>query len=148
MKLDTAINAANENSCQDACCRHDHEGLEQASCDHPVQADLGTITNLKIPDFRQTGETFDSDQNSGGEQKTEKSAIPRGAGIRTIYRIVGMDCGDCAAKLEKRIAAIPGVTSATVNFATAKMIVEHTVDKPRVAIAAPPRRDILPMFTL
>jgi len=129
MKIDTALNAANENSCQDACCSHDHEGPEQASCDHQGQADLGTINNLTIPDYRQINKTFDSDRNSGEKQKTEESTIPRGAGTRTIYRIAGMDCGDCAAKLEKRIAAIPGVTSATVNFATAKMIVEHSVDK-------------------
>ena len=58
MKLDTAINAANENSCQDACCRHDHEGPEQASCNHQDQTDLGTINNFKIPDFRQIDKTF------------------------------------------------------------------------------------------
>ncbi len=129
MKLDTAFNAANENTCQDACCRHDHERHEQANCDQQNQTYFGTINNLKIPDFRQIDKTFDLDRNSGEKQMTEKSAIPRGAGTRTIYRIAGMDCGDCAAKLEKRIAAIPGVTAATVNFATAKMIVEHSVDK-------------------
>ena len=51
MKLDTALNAANENSCQDACCRHDHEGQGQASCDHQDQTDFGTINNSKIVDF-------------------------------------------------------------------------------------------------
>jgi len=129
MKLDTAINSANENNCQEAVCRHDNERPELASCGYLEQTDLGTINNLKILDFRQVDKTLDSDRNSGEKEKTEGLAIPHGAGTRTIFRIAGMDCGDCAAKLEKRIAAIPGVTSATVNFATAKMIVEHTVDK-------------------
>ncbi|MBV5329521.1 MAG: cation-translocating P-type ATPase [Chlorobium sp.] len=129
MKLDTAINAANENSCQDACCRHDHDGQGQANCDHQDQTDFEPINNLKILDFRHIDKTSDSDLNSRKKGKAEESTIPRGAGTRTIFRVAGMDCGDCAARLEKRIAAIPGVTSATVNFATAKMIVEHTVAK-------------------
>ena len=129
MKLDTALNAANENSCHDACFRHDHEGQGQTSGDHQAQPDLGTINTLHIPDFRQLDTIMPSGRNSGEKEKSDKSNIPRGTGTRTIYRIAGMDCGDCAATLEKRIAAIPGVTSATVNFATAKMIVEHSVDR-------------------
>lgn len=27
--------------------------------------------------------------------------------IKTVFRIEGMDCADCAAKLEQRIAGIP-----------------------------------------
>ena len=138
MKLDTAFNAANENTCQDACYRHDHEGKGQASGNYQDQTDLETINNLKIFDFRQLDTTLASDRNSGKKEKTEESAIPRGAGTRTIYRIAGMDCGDCAAKLEKRIAAIPGVTAATVNFATAKMIIEHSVDKAIIERTEPP----------
>lgn len=35
--------------------------------------------------------------------------------------IEGMDCADCAFKLEKGVAQLPGVAACTVSFATAKM---------------------------
>ena len=44
---------------------------------------------------------------------------------KSVYRISGMDCGDCAAKLEKRLSALPGVKSAAVNFGAGKLTVEH-----------------------
>lgn len=40
--------------------------------------------------------------------------------------IVGLDCPDCAASLEKRIAGLPGVREAKVNLITSKLTVEHT----------------------
>ncbi|NLC06994.1 MAG: cadmium-translocating P-type ATPase [Syntrophomonadaceae bacterium] len=43
----------------------------------------------------------------------------------TTIRISGLDCADCAAKLEKRIQAIPGVETARVNFGAAKLDVTH-----------------------
>jgi len=42
-----------------------------------------------------------------------------------IIRLEGLDCADCAAKLEKRIQAMPGVNSARVNYGAAKMEVNH-----------------------
>lgn len=46
---------------------------------------------------------------------------------KTVLKIVGLDCADCAEKLEKRIVAISGISSARVNFAAAKLIVESTI---------------------
>lgn len=51
-----------------------------------------------------------------------------GQAPQTVFLIGGMDCGDCAAKLEKRIASIAGVQSAQVNFATSKLSVIHSID--------------------
>ncbi|HWR57171.1 MAG TPA: heavy metal translocating P-type ATPase [Negativicutes bacterium] len=55
------------------------------------------------------------------------TAVPEGtAGQRkTVLRIAGMDCADCAAKLEKRLAGLAGVKKVTVNFGAAKLTVEH-----------------------
>ncbi|MCU7497600.1 MAG: cadmium-translocating P-type ATPase, partial [Ignavibacteria bacterium] len=44
----------------------------------------------------------------------------------TDFCIIGMDCADCAAKLEKRISKVPGVEAAQVNFGTSKMMVTHS----------------------
>lgn len=44
----------------------------------------------------------------------------------TDFCIAGMDCPDCAAKLEKRISKVPGVETAQINFGTSKMTVIHS----------------------
>lgn len=41
------------------------------------------------------------------------------------FQLEGLDCADCAAKLEKAIHKLQGVTDAQVNFATAKMKVTY-----------------------
>ncbi|MDR3590535.1 MAG: heavy metal translocating P-type ATPase, partial [Negativicutes bacterium] len=51
---------------------------------------------------------------------------------RTIFRIAGLDCGDCAAKLEKKIAAIAGVRTAVINFGAGKMTVEHSLSDAQI----------------
>lgn len=54
---------------------------------------------------------------------------------RSIYRLEGLDCPDCAAKLEKKIGGMQGVESAKVNFVAAKMVVEHTAS-PQTVVKA------------
>lgn len=46
---------------------------------------------------------------------------------KAVFSVSGMDCGDCAVKLEKRIAKIPGVKSAVFNFGAGKLMVEHVI---------------------
>jgi Cd2+/Zn2+-exporting ATPase len=42
---------------------------------------------------------------------------------RWSFRLEGLDCADCATRLETSIARIPGVISAQLNFATARLAV-------------------------
>ncbi len=44
---------------------------------------------------------------------------------RTVVRVEGMDCASCAATVEKRVSALPGVAKATVNFAAGRLDAEH-----------------------
>lgn len=44
------------------------------------------------------------------------------------YRLTGLDCADCAMKLEQRLRALPGVTDAALNFAAARLILTHRTD--------------------
>jgi len=44
---------------------------------------------------------------------------------KTVMSITGMSCASCAARIEKRIAGLEGVSSATVNFATAELTAGH-----------------------
>ena len=44
--------------------------------------------------------------------------------MKLKYTITGLDCPNCAAKLEKAISGIEGVKKASVSFIAAKMIIE------------------------
>jgi Cd2+/Zn2+-exporting ATPase len=44
---------------------------------------------------------------------------------RTVVRVEGMDCASCAATVERRVSALPGVAKATVNFAAGRLDAEH-----------------------
>lgn len=55
-------------------------------------------------------------------------------GIRTILRVEGMDCADCAVTVEKRVAALPGVRRAAVNFAAGSLEAEHAPELNREEI--------------
>ncbi len=41
-----------------------------------------------------------------------------------IYRLKGLDCANCAAKMENRIKKLDGIKRAGVNFLTTKLTVE------------------------
>ncbi|MDI6716744.1 MAG: heavy metal translocating P-type ATPase [Actinomycetota bacterium] len=44
---------------------------------------------------------------------------------RSVFRIKGLDCPDCAMKLQKKIAGLSGVVSAELVYETAKLTVNH-----------------------
>lgn len=44
--------------------------------------------------------------------------------MKLKYKIEGLDCPSCAAKLEKQLSAGEGILSAKINFLTEKITVE------------------------
>lgn len=44
--------------------------------------------------------------------------------MKTKFRIKGLDCPNCAAKLEGMIAKLEGIESVKINFLTEKITVE------------------------
>ncbi len=44
--------------------------------------------------------------------------------MKKTFKLVGLDCANCAAKIENAVQKIPGVTTASVNFMTTKMVLE------------------------
>ncbi|SFR17399.1 heavy metal translocating P-type ATPase [Desulfoscipio geothermicus] len=44
-----------------------------------------------------------------------------------ILRLEGLDCADCAARLEKKLAKIAGVERVEVNFGASRLVARHTV---------------------
>jgi len=44
--------------------------------------------------------------------------------MRKVFKLEDLDCANCAAKMERSIAKIDGVTSVVVSFMSQKMTIE------------------------
>ena len=53
-----------------------------------------------------------------------KSIYPEEKTMQKIFKVNGIDCPNCAAKLEKNINKIKGVNSCIISFATGKMVID------------------------
>ncbi len=49
--------------------------------------------------------------------------------MKKVFRLEGLECANCAAKMEKAISKIDGVSDANVNFMTTKLVIEASEDK-------------------
>lgn len=56
--------------------------------------------------------------------------------MKKTFRLEGLGCANCAAKMEKAINELDGVTNATVNFITTKMVIEAEDEKMVGIVAA------------
>lgn len=45
--------------------------------------------------------------------------------MRSKFKIQGLDCANCAARLEREIQEFEGVESVNINFMTEKMVIEY-----------------------
>jgi cation transport ATPase len=44
--------------------------------------------------------------------------------MKQTFILEGLDCANCAAKIERAVSSLDGVTAASVNFMTTKMTLE------------------------
>ncbi len=44
--------------------------------------------------------------------------------MKKTFKLIDLDCANCAAKMEDAIKKLPGVTDATVSFLTQKITIE------------------------
>ena len=44
--------------------------------------------------------------------------------MRKVYLLEDLCCANCAAKIEKKVAALDGVDAASVNFLTTKLVLD------------------------
>lgn len=49
--------------------------------------------------------------------------------MKKAFRLEGLDCANCAAKIETAVQKLDGVTAASVNFMTTKMVIEGDDEK-------------------
>jgi len=69
--------------------------------------------------------------------ETPEGGAPLGLLERTVVRVEGMDCASCAATVERRVSALPGVSRATVNFAAGRLDAEHDPGLPLEELEGP-----------
>lgn len=89
---------AEADACTDDCCAGEAGSAVAATPATPATREA----NLEAPD-------------GIGEDGLEK----------TVVRVEGMDCASCAVTVERRVAALPGMRRATVNFAAGRLDAEH-----------------------
>lgn len=69
--------------------------------------------------------------------------------MKKTFKLEGLDCANCAAKIENGVKALDGVSSATVNFMTTKMVIEgddskfEEIEKAAIAIAKKIEPDVI-----
>ena len=57
--------------------------------------------------------------------------------MRRTFKLKGLGCANCAAKIEDKVRKLDGVSDSTVNFVTTKMTIEADEEKmPGVVEAA------------
>ena len=52
--------------------------------------------------------------------------------ITDIFRVTGLTCADCAAKLEAKLRATTGIDEVSLNFMTEKLTVRHHLTAPAI----------------
>ena len=55
--------------------------------------------------------------------------------MKRNYRIDGLDCAHCAAKMEKNVSKVKGVKEVSINFLTTKMMLDLEDENPDEIIA-------------
>ncbi|RJQ52835.1 MAG: cadmium-translocating P-type ATPase [Actinobacteria bacterium] len=95
-------------------------------------AELRGVSSTEV-DTERSVLVLEYDPNLVSVDKVKERAHEVGIELRERFRhetfdLVGLDCPDCAGKLEKGITAMDGVVWVTVNFASSNMRVEYEPD--------------------
>lgn len=56
--------------------------------------------------------------------------------MKKTFKLIGLDCANCAAKIENAVSDLPDVVSVTVNFMTTKMNIEAEREKMESVVEA------------
>lgn len=48
--------------------------------------------------------------------------------MKKSFRLEGLCCANCAAKIERAVQALPGVSAANLNFMTTKLTIESGLE--------------------
>ncbi|SFG76955.1 Cu+-exporting ATPase [Desulfotomaculum arcticum] len=115
-------------------------GMSCAACAARIENALAKIPGVESAGVNFAAETATVDylsESVSSEQILDKIKETgyRPVTGRTELRLSGMSCAACAARIEKVLNKLPGVTRAAVNFATEKAVVEFNpaeIDVPQI----------------
>lgn len=94
------------------------DGVSQVSLDF-----LSKTLRVEMPDESRTRELSEKMQKIAQSHEPDirlKEREPDLPGERVLF-LKGLNCADCAAKIERKIQELPGVRQATVNFTTQRV---------------------------
>ena len=49
--------------------------------------------------------------------------------MKKAFKIIGVDCANCAAKMENQISKLPGVRACSLSFILQKLVIEADEDQ-------------------
>ena len=95
----------------ECCCghHHDHEEHHECGCGHHHEHEEHHECKC--------GHHHDHEHTHHHEPKP----VPTGKGVQKIYNMVNLGCANCAAKMEAKFNAHPGVEFASITFATKQL---------------------------
>ena len=112
------------------------EGNECVRCSRKLKDGLEGVKGVAEARLDPVGSvlTLSYDANIVSFEALEKRAKALGCALseqfgHETYTLTGLDCADCAVKLEAAVGRLPGMVWASANFAAAKLSVEYEADK-------------------
>ena len=117
------------------------DGMDCPSCATTIEKSLGKTKGIQTVQVHYgTGKMV-----VGAEDPSIYTQVPKqvkklgfeaellhSPGNMETYKIEGMDCGSCAATIEKHLGRNPNVQEVRVNFSTGKMKVDHTMSEKEI----------------
>ncbi len=113
--------------------RHDRirvSGLDCTDCAAKLVRAVEAVPGVEKASLNFNAGVLTVDHTTGIEElicvieKSGYEAALDGIEVHT-FEVEGLDCADCAAKLEKYVSEMPGVARAALNFSSATLTVEH-----------------------
>lgn len=113
-------------------------GMNCAACANRIERAIAKIDGVQSANVNFAAEkaAVEFDPSKTNLEAITAAVVEQGYKIirdRVELRLSGMSCASCAQKIEKTLASLPGVTSAAVNFAAEKAVVEYDSSVVRVS---------------
>ncbi len=102
--------------------KHHHHQSEVCHCghDHGHHHEHGEGCGCDHGHHHEHGEGCGCGHDHPHEHHEHHHPVPKGM-VQKIYVLENLGCANCAAKMEAKIAALPGISSATITYATKQL---------------------------
>jgi len=131
MSAETTLDQRTEAPVSTSSLSIEVEGMSCASCVRRVEKAIAGVPSVTSANVNLATERADVTFDGAPEAAGVVAAIEK-AGYKPVvetddFEIGGMTCASCVKRVEKALAAVPGVLDASVNLATERATVRHVV---------------------